>query len=405
MGITPPSDFLKYLDQTVGAPANIIAANPLHYNGSTGQLYIDQASGGSAGYISTGSQVIAGQKTFLIPPLGVSSQATSIQSTTANTPIDTTNTGSDSFWNFRADPSSTYANELRIFGLGDDTTTNSEYLQLGYTPTKYEIKTNKAGSGTIRNMDITVPTTNVNGDISLPTDGVLYFSNAFKTKIVLLDQVHSGFEYCGISIASHLTKNNIMNENSMWSIYSGIHNTATERENFRITAEPNSTSYLFNTAQASDISTGALCVMGGQSIQKNLYVGQDIHCNGTIYGTLSSSGSPVPFSFGIGGAIISPNMTGTFNKFEGQVVINFDAISNSSIVSATIYTASGAIPVDFRPSIDQYCPLLVLTNSAVSTGTVELRADGTIIVYDSSHSNFSSSGNAGIMRCSCIYRQ
>lgn len=289
----PPSDFLKYLTTTIGEPANIIAASPLHYNADNGNLYIDQASDTKAGYLSTGNQTIAGQKTFLIPPLGIISSAEYLQSSTTNTKIDSSYNG-NCYFNFRGKPTNTNENKIQIFGLGDDETTDTEYLQIGYTPTKYEIKTQKNGTGSIRNIEIACPST---------------------------------------------------------------------------------------------------------------YIIGNLNCSGTIYGTLSSSGSPVIFNFPIGGAIISPNLTGTFNKVEGQIFMNIDEITNSSLVSSTIYTVIGAIPIEYRPSYNRYLPLLVYNNSAVATGTIEIRGDGLIQIYVGGNNNFSSSGNAGVKSGTITYFQ
>ena len=37
-----------------------------------------------------------------------------------------------------------------------------------------------------------------------------------------------------------------------------------------------------------------------------------------------STGDQSPFSVTLGGAIISPNLTGIYNRYEGQVTINFN---------------------------------------------------------------------------------
>lgn len=308
----PPSDFLKYLNRVIGAPANILAASPLEYDESTGNLWMTPANALQSGYVTTSAQDFAGVKNFLVPPTGV--VTSSIQSTSNNISFDTSNTGSDVNWLVTGDESSSYANEFKIYGLGNNVLPNSEWLQIGYTPTKFELKTDKLGSGVIRNMEIFAPMV-----------------------------------------------------------------TITSSNN------------------ATDTLTGSLHLVGGASIATDLYVG------GTIYGSVVSTTDN--FSYAVGGAMISPNITGNYTKLSsGEIAMNFNLSTGPAVAAATIYTASGSIPVAYRPSVTVYAPISVMSDSLVKLGTIELKNDGTIILYESGHSDFANSGTCGVMKGSIIYK-
>jgi hypothetical protein len=323
MTLTPSADFLKYLNSIVGEPANIITTAPLHYENSTGNLYIDQASRTSAGYISTGSQVIGGQKTFLIPPIGVTASSSSIQSTTIDTTISTSYNG-DSFFDFFGKSDGLVSNEIKIYGKGNNTTIDSEFLTIGYNPINYEIKTDVTGSGTVRNIEINAP------------------------KLTIISTNNSGSP-----------------------------------------------------------TTGALIINGGVGIVKTIYVGGDINCLGTINGTVSGGAdySVLPFSYAVGGAVHSPPafLTGFIVKINNLIALNFSYLSSSAAVSTTIYTAAGALPSQYTPTIATYGYVSVINGGNNKQGTCKIYNDGTIELYVGASDNFGSSGNNGINPCGFTY--
>jgi hypothetical protein len=323
MTLSPSADFLKYLNSIVGEPANIITTAPLHYDNSTGNLYIDQASATSGGYISTSAQVIAGQKTFLVPPIGVTASASSVQSTTSETTIYTTFNG-NSFFDFYGKSDGVVSNEIKIYGKGNNSSIDSEFLAIGYNPLNYEIKSDVTGSGTFRNLNINAP----------------------KLSII-------------------------------------------------------------STENSGSISTGSMVLNGGMGVTKTIYIGGDINCLGTINGTVSGGAdySVLPFSYAVGGAVHSPPafLTGFIVKINNLIALNFSYLSSSAAVSTTIYTAAGALPAQYRPSIATYGYVSVINGGNNKQGTCKIYNDGTIELYVGASDNFGSSGNNGINPCGLTY--
>jgi hypothetical protein len=124
-----------------------------------------------------------------------------------------------------------------------------------------------------------------------------------------------------------------------------------------------------------------------------------------VVGTSStySIGDPTPFSVPLGGAIISPNLTGVFNRYEGQVTINFNQTTNSAVANNIIYTGAGAIPTKYLPTANTYCNINVLNDDLVKLGTVEVRTDGTLEFFVEGHTKFDNSNHCGILRGSITY--
>jgi hypothetical protein len=323
MGLTPSADFLKYLNSIIGQPANIITTAPLHYENSTGNLYIDQASSTSAGYISTSNQVIAGQKTFLVPPIGITASASSVQSTTIDTTISTSYVG-NSYFDFFGTSDGTVQNEIKIYGKGNNSAIDSEFLSIGYNPNDYEIKSDVTGSGIKRNIKIDTP------------------------KLIVISTDNSG-----------------------------------------------------------STTSGAFVVNGGVGIVKTMYVGGDINCLGTINGTVSGGAdySVLPFSYAVGGAVHSPPafLTGFIVKINNLIGINFSYLSSSAASSTTIYTAAGALPSQYTPTIATYGYVSVINGGNNKQGTCKIYNDGTIELYVGASDNFGSSGNNGINPCGFTY--
>jgi len=321
MTLSPSADFLKYLNSIVGDPANIITTAPLHYENSTGNLYIDQASATSGGYISTSAQVIAGQKTFLVPPIGVTASASSVQSTTSETEIYTSFNG-NSFFDFYGKSDGIVSNEIKIYGKGNNSSIDSEFLAIGYNPLNYEIKSDVTGSGTVRNLNISAP----------------------KLSII-------------------------------------------------------------STENSGSISTGSMVLNGGIGVTKTMYVGGDINCLGTIYGTVSGDAnySYEPFSYQVGGAVHVAFLTGFVVKINNLISLNFNYLSASASVSTTIYTAAGALPAQYRPTTATFGYVTVINGGNEKQGTCKVYDDGTIELYVGAADNFGSSGNNGIRPCGFTY--
>jgi len=137
---------------------------------------------------------------------------------------------------------------------------------------------------------------------------------------------------------------------------------------------------------------------------------QDLTTEGNVY-LPTSGGTPsslnyyeeAPFSYAVGGALVSLNLTGTFARINGLVVMNFTALSGSSAGAYTLFMAAASVPVRFRPSVDVYAGCYIMSNSAVTIGTVKIQSDGAIVFYSGASSNFSASGNAGVYKCSITY--
>ena len=114
-------------------------------------------------------------------------------------------------------------------------------------------------------------------------------------------------------------------------------------------------------------------------------------------------GDPTPFNIPIGGAIISPHLTGIFNRYEGQVTINFKTCTNNATTSSTIYTGTNVIPTRYLPSMPTYCNISVLNNNLVKLGTVRILPTGLMEFFVEGHTDFDDAGQCGILKGSVTY--
>ena len=180
--------------------------------------------------------------------------------------------------------------------------------------------------------------------------------------------------------------------------------------------------------------TGALIVTGGVGVNKDIWMGGTLHNTQTIYcGVLDcglidcsttttslevdtgsivlASGTPLnhysedSFSYALGGALASVNVTGSFVKLNNQVTMNFNTILGASNAAATIYTGTSSIPTLYRPLNDSWTPVVVQNNTAIVLGTVNIRASGAIVWYVDGDKNFSASGSCGIYNSTVVFKQ
>lgn len=195
----------------------------------------------------------------------------------------------------------------------------------------------------------------------------------------------------------------------------------------------NNQTSITDNVQSSGPSTGSLVCAGGLGVGMDIWNNGNIHCPGYINvgvvntnlvvcnTTISSSecdtgslvlnyGTPLTyynesslFSYPLGGAVASVNLTGSYTKLNNQVTVNFNTIQDAANASDRIYTGTGSIPSIYRPANNIYAPCIVLNNSQITLGTVSISTAGLIIFYNGSQNNFSGSGNCGIYACSVVY--
>lgn len=297
MSFVPPVDFLKYLNGVTGQPANLTVTSPLDYSQNVGILSIDAANSTQGGYITNGAQDISGVKNFID---GITGNITSagISNTTADTTIKTTYAG-NSYFNFKADPTSAFDNKIRVYGLGDETTVNSENLSVGYNSTEYEISVEKQGLGVQKNLNINAKSVKcINTNDSTSTD-----SGALQV-------------LGGVGIAKNLHVGG--------NIYGTLSTT-----NLTLTSTTNSTS----------TDSGALQVLGGAGIAKNLYVGGEITMP-------SKTANSIIVNGGTNGKYITDNSDANASKLK---VVSPDGTKLTQVAVAQdynvgqIYTTAGSL--------------------------------------------------------------
>ena len=163
----------------------------------------------------------------------------------------------------------------------------------------------------------------------------------------------------------------------------------------------------FNTCSSeaninsSSTTTGTNKTTGGLSCTGNLWVGGTINSGG-------GGGSISPFSYSVGGALVSVQLTGNFEvETVGsmQLVTMYinDLVATNSGTGATIYTGAGSVPVEYRPiSTDVYLLTTIVNGGSNGWGLVRIQTDGTIQIYNNA-GNFGTSSTNGIHRCVLQY--
>jgi hypothetical protein len=176
----------------------------------------------------------------------------------------------------------------------------------------------------------------------------------------------------------------------------------------------NSASVQWSSAsQAKEVITGSVlkCNPSGyQSLGTTQFDGSVSVLNNFYLSTVGGTPSPLnyyqegePFSYQSLGAITSPNLTGTFTRLNNTVFVTFDNVIGSSVSNTYINTNIGSVPTKYRPSVESYCPVIVVSNSANVLGTVIFRVDGSIFIFVNGGDAFIVSGNAGIRKNTVNY--
>jgi len=165
------------------------------------------------------------------------------------------------------------------------------------------------------------------------------------------------------------------------------------------------------TTESTNTSTGSLVCGGGAGIAKNLNVGGNVtvtNGSGIFLGGITNSSlgkyEYVSFSFPVGGAISSSNLTGYYVQIGAQVTMFIDAFTKANETNASIYTASGTIPTRFQPASTTYGPILVY-NNAMFQGLMKLSTDGTIEIKPGMKfdETFDDGGTTGWVKSSFTY--
>lgn len=102
----------------------------------------------------------------------------------------------------------------------------------------------------------------------------------------------------------------------------------------------------------------------------------------------------VPFSYTSSGASLA-TFTGTLSRLNSIITMKFDTVSaaSSGVASAIAFST---IDTRFRPGVDTYAQLMVMSNSTMVLGTLKIGSNGICTLYTGVNSNFSASGNNGI---------
>jgi len=180
-----------------------------------------------------------------------------------------------------------------------------------------------------------------------------------------------------------------------------------------------------STTVATSTDTGALIVAGGVGINGSLYTfdhifaGKNITCNNNAYiglglylPTSGGTAAPLsyyessyssPFSYPLGGALSSINLTGYYTQLNKLVTISIHAVFGPAASNNTIFTGNGSIPSKYRPSGNLYFSIIVLDNYQILQGCCQLSASGYIIFYVGSTSPFTYAGNLGVYATALTY--
>lgn len=362
MSFTPPVDFLKYLNGVIGVSANLVALPPMEYNYSSGILTIDNASATQSGCVTTGAQTFSGVKTFADGIIG-NITTNGILNTTANTSIQTTNAG-DSYFNFKADPTSAYDNEIRIYGLGDESSTNSESIQIGYNTPNFEISTNKQGSGVKKDLHFDIPSTRFDSTMdSTSTDSgavQLLGGMAISKKLFTGSTVDINEELGNPQIVMRY-------HNNSYDEYVNMQCTA--NSDFLITPKSpaSSTIYVNGKLNVNNSNTEAISTTGGGRFYNGMRLcetGGALTVLGTIQSTSTQSGCAI-FSGGVG---IAGNIYvgGTVHTLGGAFNNN---TSESTSTSTGAFVIEGGVGIGKRLNVGGIIngPEIIVTSTNEST--------------------------------------
>jgi hypothetical protein len=109
------------------------------------------------------------------------------------------------------------------------------------------------------------------------------------------------------------------------------------------------------------------------------------------------------FSYTLIGGLTSPKLTGYYVRENNVVTIFLNAISSAAAAGSAIYTAASTIPTRFRPSGNSIYPIMVLDNSVMVNGVIQIGSDGSIYLFSSGGTAFQATGNCGLYRCAITY--
>ena len=113
----------------------------------------------------------------------------------------------------------------------------------------------------------------------------------------------------------------------------------------------------------------------------------------------------LPFSYALGGAVVSVSLTGTYTITTigsiTQVTMFINELSSSASASSSIYTGT-VVPSQVTPAVDVYIPIIVINNNSNSHGMIRIQNNNLIQIYNGT-GNFGTSGNNGYRKCSITY--
>ena len=158
-----------------------------------------------------------------------------------------------------------------------------------------------------------------------------------------------------------------------------------------------------STTASTSSSTGALIVSGGMAVKGSEYIGGSLFLPSTGgTATALTYFEELAFSYAFTGAYVG-QITGKIVRLNDIVWIYFDGVSGTASAD-TIHATASVIPARFIPQNSAYCSCLVMSNSTMVNGTVLIQNDGNIIFYVGTASNFSASGNDGVMKSAISYK-
>lgn len=352
MSVTPGANFIDYLRSSDNT-SSLNAIYPLIYNEAYNRISINTAS------LTTGE---------------VKNNATS-------TNIHTTATGDSSF-NFY-NGASGYSDKIKVYALGNGTTTDKEYVSLGYDHphTNYEIESNYGGAGVKHNLSLIAPqvniptTTDSNGLVSgalVVEGGALIKKTIDTTKIkiystsaygagagIVLANLPGGNSNGFIGLDANdsmfigatggvFFHNNMSVRNDTFPIiFQLADNALTKTANYTMDAGGDLTIqavggdinlssadmiHILNTSASTDFNTGALMVSGGCGIAKDTYVGGRIIGKSTTQATNANSGS----------LIVSGGLGVAKNTYIGGIERILSTDPSTSLTTGALIVTGGA---------------------------------------------------------------
>lgn len=233
------------------------------------------------------------------------------------------------------------------------------------------------------------------GNHTVMTNNKIIFDNQFKSdRLVLWDDQHDGYRFCGLGIQPYETRWTINNSNSHFSFFRG--DIGGNTEIFRVEADLNKGATIFNTAQSTSSSTGALVVKGGVGISGNLNVTgainsgsmNELHLSSTVDSSSITTGAftvtggaGIGSRCNIGGKVIIYDTTNSSISDDGSFsTLGGCAIAKDLRVYGGIYgTINGPSGIFVNP---YPAPCIQFSSDNVNFSSISVNPVGTVLEFN-----------------------